>query len=47
VGYDLATERFTVANSWGTGWGQSGFFTIPFAYLTNTDLAEDFWMVMA
>jgi len=47
VGYDMETERFLVANSWGTDWGQQGFFTLPFAYVTDPDLACDFWMVQA
>jgi C1A family cysteine protease len=29
VGYDDATQRFTVLNSWGEGWGDKGFFTLP------------------
>ena len=45
VGYDAPSDRFIVANSWGTSWGQKGFFTIPAAYLTNTDLASDFWVI--
>lgn len=45
VGYDLPTDRFIVANSWGEGWGDKGYFTIPAAYLTNTNLADDFWMI--
>lgn len=45
VGYDDATERFICRNSWGTGWGQKGYFTIPYAYLTDPDLASDFWTV--
>lgn len=45
VGYDDSKQRFLVMNSWGTGWGMSGYFTIPYAYLTNTDLADDFWTV--
>jgi C1A family cysteine protease len=43
VGYDDASERFRVRNSWGTGWGQDGYFTMPYAYLTDTGLAADFW----
>lgn len=45
VGYDLASGRFIVRNSWGTGWGQAGYFTIPFAYLVDPNLADDFWTV--
>jgi C1A family cysteine protease len=43
VGYDDATGCFLVMNSWGEGWGQGGYFTIPYAYLTNPRLAADFW----
>lgn len=45
IGYDDVSQRFIVRNSWGTGWGQSGYFTIPYAYLTSTDLADDFWTI--
>jgi C1A family cysteine protease len=45
VGYDDATQRFLVRNSWGTGWGQQGYFTMPYAYLTDTGLSSDFWTV--
>ena len=43
VGYDDATQRFLVRNSWGTSWGQQGYFTLPYAYLTERGLASDFW----
>jgi C1A family cysteine protease len=43
VGYDDATGRFTVQNSWGTGWGDKGFFYMPYEYLTDPNLADDFW----
>jgi C1A family cysteine protease len=45
VGYDDATQRFAVRNSWGKDWGLKGYFTMPYAYLTSTDLADDFWAV--
>ena len=45
VGYDDATQRFTVRNSWGRDWGIKGYFTIPYTYLTTTDLADDFWTI--
>lgn len=44
VGYDDPSQRFIVRNSWGTGWGQAGYFTIPMSYLTNSNLASDFWV---
>jgi C1A family cysteine protease len=45
VGYDDRRQRFLAMNSWGTRWGDGGFFTIPYAYLTDGDLAADFWTV--
>lgn len=43
VGYNQSEKRFLVRNSWGTGWGMGGYFTMPFKYLET--LAEDFWTV--
>jgi C1A family cysteine protease len=45
VGYDDAQRRFIVRNSWGTGWGQKGYFTIPYEYVANHNLADDFWTI--
>jgi C1A family cysteine protease len=45
VGYDDAQRRFIVRNSWGVGWGLKGYFTIPYDYLTNANLADDFWTI--
>jgi C1A family cysteine protease len=43
VGYDDSTQRFLVRNSWGSGWGQEGYFTMPYGYLTDAGLSADFW----
>lgn len=45
VGYDDATKRFLVRNSWGPEWGQNGHFTMPYEYMTSSDLADDFWTI--
>jgi C1A family cysteine protease len=45
LGYDNASQTFLCQNSWGTGWGMQGFFTIPYAYLTDSNLAGDFWSI--
>lgn len=47
VGYDDATSRFTVRNSWGADWGMAGYFTMPYAYVLNNQLASDFWVITA
>jgi C1A family cysteine protease len=45
VGYDDTAKRFLVRNSWGTGWAMSGYFTIPYDYYTDSNLADDLWTV--
>jgi len=45
VGYDDASQRFTIRNSWGTSWGLAGYATMPYAYLLSSSLASDFWTV--
>ena len=45
VGYDDKQQRFIVRNSWGRGWGMGGYFTIPYAYVTDSNLADDLWTI--
>ncbi len=45
VGYDDAKQWFMVRNSWGDGWGLKGYFTLPYAYVTDDNLASDFWTI--
>lgn len=45
VGYDAGARTFLVMNSRGPSWGQRGFFTMPWDYVTDTGRAHDFWTV--
>jgi C1A family cysteine protease len=45
VGYDDKQDRFLTRNSWGPSWGQKGYFTMPYAYLTEPNLSDDFWTI--
>lgn len=45
VGYDDNTERMIVRNSWGQDWGDQGYFYMPYAYISNADLCDDFWTI--
>ena len=45
VGYRVEDDTFVVRNSWSSSWGQNGYCRIPATYLTNSDLADDFWVV--
>ncbi len=45
VGYDDGEQRFIVRNSWGPKWGMQGYFTLPYSYLTEPNLSDDFWSI--
>ena len=45
VGYDDKDRRFIVRNSWGEQWGMKGYFTMPYAYVADRDLSDDFWTI--
>jgi C1A family cysteine protease len=45
IGYNDATQQFTIRNSWGNQWGKDGYGLMPYTYLTNDNLAGDFWTI--
>jgi C1A family cysteine protease len=45
VGYDDSSSRLLARNSWGAGWGMGGYFTMPYAYVADNNLADDFWTI--
>ena len=45
VGYNDSKQWFIIRNSWGPKWGLKGYFTLPYAYLTDSQLADDFWTI--
>jgi len=45
VGYDDTQQYFIVRNSWGPDWGDGGYFYLPYAYVSNSELASNFWVI--
>ena len=45
VGYDDTKHLFIVRNSWGSAWGDKGYFYMPYAYITDTNRCDDFWTI--
>lgn len=45
VGYDDAKKAFIIRNSWGTEWGDKGYFYMPYKVIKNTGMSGDFWTV--
>jgi C1A family cysteine protease len=47
VGFNDANQTWLMRNSWGTGWGQKGHFTLPYAYLLDSNMCSDLWVITA
>ena len=43
VGYDDAQERLIVRNSWGPGWGDKGYFYMPYAFAKDKEKAMEWF----
>ena len=45
VGYDDRSQCIIGLNSWGAGWGEGGYFYMPYAFVKNADMCSDFWRI--
>jgi len=44
VGYNKTKKVFIVRNSWGTNWGDNGYFYMPFD-VVNPNMSSDYWII--
>jgi C1A family cysteine protease len=47
VGYDDRTKSVLCRNSWGADWGNGGYFTLPYAYVSSRSLSDDLWCILS
>lgn len=45
VGYDDTKQLYIIRNSWGSTWGDKGYFYMPYAFMHNSDYCDDFWQI--
>jgi C1A family cysteine protease len=45
VGYDDNRKLYECRNSWGSAWGDNGYFWMPYDYVNDDNLADDFWTI--
>jgi C1A family cysteine protease len=45
-GYNDDARMFVFRNSWGSGWGDGGYGYLDYDYITDPDLAGDFWVLV-
>jgi C1A family cysteine protease len=43
VGYDDKKQAFLVKNSWGQGWGQAGYFWMPYTFFTPSYVSSSLY----
>ncbi len=45
VGYDDDRGVFIIRNSWGSNWGDNGYFYMPYEFIIADKYCSDFWTI--
>jgi C1A family cysteine protease len=44
-GFDDSKQMYCIRNSWGTSWGQNGYFWISYSYINNSNICSDLHII--
>lgn len=47
IGYDEARQALIIRNSWGKDWKVGGNFYLPYQYIQDENLSDDFWVILS
>jgi C1A family cysteine protease len=45
VGYDDSKQCMLIKNSWGADWGLNGYFYMPYNFIGDMNMTNDFWVI--
>ena len=45
IGFDDTTKYYKFINSWGTSWGNNGFGFLPYEFINNNKLSNEFYIL--
>lgn len=46
IGFDEEKRLYTIANSWGSDWGDNGFFYVPYEFIENPEITYDLSLIL-
>ena len=41
----MAGQTYLIRNSWGEGWGDGGYFHLPYSFVECDQMAFEFWTI--